>query len=50
MKVGREPWSYMDRAAALMGRSSSVVDLDTGGGEKLQPTSFAGGRKVPILH
>ena len=31
----REPWSYMDRAAELMGRSSSVVDLDTGGGERL---------------
>lgn len=35
MHVGREPWSYMDRAAALMRRASSVVDLDTGGGEKL---------------
>ena len=35
MHVGREPWSYLDRAAALMRRSSSVVDLDTGGGEKL---------------
>ena len=31
----REPWSYLDRAAELMRRSSSVVDLDTGGGEKL---------------
>ena len=31
----REPWSYLDRAAELMGRSSSVIDLDTGGGEKL---------------
>ena len=31
----REPWSYMDRAAALMRRASSVVDLDTGGGERL---------------
>ena len=31
----REPWSYLDRAAELMRRSSSVVDLDTGGGERL---------------
>ena len=31
----REPWSYIDRAAELMRRSSSVIDLDTGGGEKL---------------
>ena len=31
----REPWSYLDRAAELMRGSSSVVDLDTGGGEKL---------------
>ena len=30
----REPWSYLDRAAELMGCSSSVIDLDTGGGEK----------------
>ena len=32
---GREPWSYLERAAELMGRSSSMVDLDTGGGERL---------------
>ena len=35
MRPGREPWSYLGRAAALMERSSSVIDLDTGGGEKL---------------
>ncbi len=35
MLVEREPWSYVDRAAELMDRSSSVVDLDTGGGERL---------------
>lgn len=35
MTEGREPWSYLDRAAELMKRSSSVIDLDTGGGEKL---------------
>lgn len=35
MSADGEPWSYMDRAAELMRRSGSVVDLDTGGGEKL---------------
>ena len=35
MDEGREPWSYLDRAAELMARSSSVVDMDTGGAEKL---------------
>lgn len=30
----REHWSYLDRAAELMKRSSSVIDLDTGGGER----------------
>ena len=35
MVVEQEPWSYLDRAAELMRRSSSVVDLDTGGGEQL---------------
>ena len=34
MDEGQEPWSYLDRAAELMARSSSVVDMDTGGGEK----------------
>ena len=28
------PWSYLGRAAELMKQSSSVVDLDTGGGER----------------
>ena len=32
---GQEHWSYLDRAADLMRRSSSMVDIDTGGGEKL---------------
>ncbi|MDE0191881.1 MAG: methyltransferase domain-containing protein [Gammaproteobacteria bacterium] len=32
---GREHWSYLDRAAELMRRSSSVVDMDTGSGEEL---------------
>ncbi len=35
MTQGREQWSYLDRAAELMRRSSSVIDMDTGGGEKL---------------
>ena len=35
MDEGREPWSYLDRAAGLMARSTSVLDMDTGGGEKL---------------
>ena len=35
IKQEREPWSYLGRAAELMDRSSSVIDLDTGGGEKL---------------
>lgn len=30
-----EPWSYLGRAAELMHGASSVVDLDTGGGEKM---------------
>jgi SAM-dependent methyltransferase len=29
------PWSYMDRAAAWMGRATAVLDLGTGGGERL---------------
>jgi SAM-dependent methyltransferase len=29
------PWSYSSRAAQLMGRSSSMIDLGTGGGERL---------------
>ena len=31
----REHWSYLDRAAELMRGSSSVIDMDTGGGETL---------------
>jgi hypothetical protein len=29
------PWDYMQRAAELMGRSSAVLDMATGGGERL---------------
>ena len=35
MTEGQVPWSYLDRAAELMAQSSSVIDLETGGGEKL---------------
>ena len=31
----RAPWSYLGLAAELMRHASSVVDMDTGGGEKL---------------
>ncbi len=35
LKGEQEPWSYLDRAAKLMSQASSVIDMDTGGGEKL---------------
>ncbi len=31
----KPPWSYLSRAGELMRRSSSVIDLGTGGGERL---------------
>jgi SAM-dependent methyltransferase len=34
MLEGQPPWSYSTRAAGLMKQSASVVDLDTGGGER----------------
>lgn len=34
MLEGQPPWSYSTRAAELMKQSESVVDLDTGGGER----------------
>src|SRR5688500_17022718 len=34
MLEGQPPWSYSARSAELMKQSSSVVDLDTGGGER----------------
>ena len=34
MLEGQPPWSYSARAAELLKHSSSVVDLDTGGGER----------------
>lgn len=39
------PWSYADRAAGLLRRSSSVLDIGTGGGEQLlDPEKY-----VPLL-
>lgn len=35
MTEDKEPWSYMDRAAALLDAATSAVDLDTGGAERL---------------
>jgi SAM-dependent methyltransferase len=34
MLEGQAPWSYTMRAAELMKQAASVVDLDTGGGER----------------
>src|SRR4026208_301401 len=34
MLEGQPNWSYSTRAAELMKQSSSVLDLDTGGGER----------------
>ena len=30
-----QAWSYLDRAAALLDNATAVLDLDTGGGERL---------------
>lgn len=35
MLEDQPPWSYEERAAALMGAAASVLDLGTGGGERL---------------
>ncbi len=35
MLEDQPPWDYLERAAALMQQSSAVLDIDTGGGEKL---------------
>jgi SAM-dependent methyltransferase len=34
MSQTEPPWDYLGRAAELMARARSVIDLDTGGGEK----------------
>ena len=33
--IENQPWSYMDHAAELMQQATAVLDLDTGGGERL---------------
>ncbi len=40
------PWSYSTRAAELMRRSGSVIDLDTGGGERFLTLRDSWPRKV----
>ena len=40
------PWSYSSRAAELMRHSSSVIDLDTGGGERFLQLQEAWPKKV----
>ena len=35
MLLDQPPWSYTARAKELMGRASSVLDIATGGGERL---------------
>jgi len=35
MSQTEPPWDYLGRAAELMERAASVIDLETGGGEKL---------------
>ena len=35
MLLDQPPWSYTSRAKELMGRASSVLDIATGGGERL---------------
>ena len=35
MHEGQTPWSYRERAGALLRQATSVLDMDTGGGERL---------------
>jgi SAM-dependent methyltransferase len=42
------PWSYMSRAAELMQRASSVLDMGTGGGERLLELQAHWPRKVAV--
>ena len=42
------PWSYSARAAQLMKRSASVLDLDTGGGERFLKLREDWPRKVVV--
>jgi len=40
------PWSYMARAEALMGQVTSLLDMDTGGGERLLAMRAAWPKRV----
>ncbi len=46
MLEDQAPWSYSSRAAELMRRSASVIDMDTGGGERFLKLRAYWPRKV----
>lgn len=46
MLEDQEPWSYTTRAQELMGQVTSVLDMDTGGGERLLEMRAAWPAKV----
>ena len=46
MLEDQAPWSYSSRAAELMRRSASVIDIDTGGGERFLKLRAHWPRKV----
>jgi len=46
MIAGEPPWSYPDRAAALMRGATALLDVDTGGGERLLELREAWPRRV----
>jgi SAM-dependent methyltransferase len=48
MIEGQAPWSYTSRAGELMRRASSVIDLGTGGGERLLKLQNDWPRKVVV--
>ena len=48
MQEEQPPWSYTSRAAALMRQASSVVDMGTGGGERLLELKEHWPRKVVV--
>ena len=35
MQIEKKPWSYMDRVRGLLPQATALLDLGTGGGEKL---------------
>ena len=48
MVEGQPPWPYRARAAELMARSSSVLDMGTGGGERLLALQAHWPKKVAV--